>query len=77
MPMYTYKCGNKHHFEKNHSMLSEDIVYCPKCGLLAQKTITSVPAVSYQSPGFYRYEHGDGKVDRGKYGEDDRTGKPA
>lgn len=44
MPLYDYKCQNKHIFETRHSMSFAGRVTCPQCGSDDTRKIISAPA---------------------------------
>lgn len=44
MPLYNYICSKKHEFEAVVSMENRALCKCPKCGTMANQTISRRPA---------------------------------
>lgn len=52
MPVYEYKCGSGHHYEKTEGFDAPREHSCPTCGVIARRQI-SLPAVIFKGSGFY------------------------
>lgn len=58
MPTYEYKCkkcGNE--FEVFHSMSSEPVKFCPKCGGEVKKLISAGAGAIFKGSGFYQTDY--------------------
>jgi putative FmdB family regulatory protein len=73
MPTYEYKCkkcGNV--FEVFHSMSSEPVKICPKCGGEVKKLIGSGAGTIFKGTGFYHTDYKN-KTSKGKKTETKET----
>jgi len=52
VPVYEYRCGSGHHYEKTEGFDSPREQPCAVCGTIARRQI-SLPAVIFKGPGFY------------------------
>jgi putative FmdB family regulatory protein len=52
VPVYEYRCGSGHHYEKTEGFDAPREQACPVCGTMARRQI-SLPAVIFKGPGFY------------------------
>ena len=66
MPVYEYRCGSGHHFEKTEGFDAPREQSCPTCGTVARRQI-SLPAVIFKGPGFYSTDNRGGH--RGRNGQ--------
>ena len=52
MPIYEYRCGQGHHYERMEGFDAPAEQACPRCGGRARRLL-SLPAVIFKGPGFY------------------------
>ena len=52
MPVYEYRCGSGHHYDKTEGFDAPREQPCAVCGTIARRQI-SLPAVIFKGPGFY------------------------
>jgi putative FmdB family regulatory protein len=52
VPVYEYRCGSGHRYEKTEGFDAPREQICPVCGTNARRQI-SLPAVIFKGPGFY------------------------
>jgi putative FmdB family regulatory protein len=58
MPTYEYKCKKcGHAFEVFHSMNSEPVKVCPKCGGEVKKLISAGSSPIFKGSGFYQTDY--------------------
>jgi putative FmdB family regulatory protein len=66
MPTYEYKCKNcGHAFEVFHSMSSDPVKVCPKCGGEVKKLISAGSTPIFKGSGFYQTDYKN-KSSKGK-----------
>ena len=63
VPIYEYKCDNRHVFDVMQRMADEPLTECQECGAPAVRVLHS-PAVHFKGSGFYNTDYG--KQKRGK-----------
>ena len=56
MPVYEYRCGNGHQYEKTEGFDAPARQSCPTCGSKAKRMI-SLPAVIFKGSGFYHTDN--------------------
>ncbi len=66
MPVYEYRCGSGHYYEKTEGFDAPREQSCPTCGTVARRQI-SLPAVIFKGPGFYSTDNRSGH--RGRNGQ--------
>jgi putative FmdB family regulatory protein len=59
VPVYEYRCGNGHHYEKTEGFDAPREQACQVCGQTARRQI-SLPAVIFKGPGFYSTDNRSG-----------------
>ena len=78
MPIYEYRCGQGHNFERMEGFDAPRERACPRCGGRARRLL-SLPAVIFKGPGFYSTDNrSDGRASArgdGQKGEEPVGGK--
>ena len=70
MPVYEYRCKNRHTFEVLQRMSDEPVAKCTVCGAPVQRVFHPV-AVHFKGSGFYNTDYGKRK--RGASGSSDES----
>jgi len=68
VPVYEYRCGSGHHYEKTEGFDAPRKHSCPTCGTPALRQI-SLPAVIFKGSGFYSTDNRKNSAGNGKSSE--------
>jgi putative FmdB family regulatory protein len=68
MPIYEYRCANRHAFEVMQRMSDSPVETCQVCGAPVQR-VFHAPAVHFKGSGFYNTDYGTRKRAREKSSE--------
>lgn len=68
MPVYEYRCGSGHHYEKTEGFDAPREQSCPRCGTPARRQI-SLPTVIFKGSGFYSTDNRKSSGGNGKSSE--------
>jgi putative FmdB family regulatory protein len=68
MPIYEYRCENRHEFEVMQRMSEAPVETCQVCGAPVQR-VFHAPAVHFKGSGFYNTDYGTRKRAREKSSE--------
>ena len=60
MPIYEYRCDNRHEFDVFQRMSDDALTECQVCGAPARRVL-SAPAVHFKGSGFYSTDYGSKK----------------
>jgi putative FmdB family regulatory protein len=63
MPIYEYRCENRHHFDVRQSFADDPVTKCEVCGAPVQRVFHPV-AVHFKGSGFYNTDYGTRKRSR-------------
>jgi putative FmdB family regulatory protein len=60
LPIYEYRCTNRHTFEVMQSMNDDPVATCTECGAPVERVFHPV-AVHFKGSGFYTTDYGRGR----------------
>src|SRR6476646_8253969 len=72
MPIYEYRCENRHTFEVMQRMSDPPVTKCEVCGAPVQRVFHPI-AVHFKGSGFYNTDYGKQKRAGGGGGSDDSS----
>lgn len=70
MPTYSYRCTECGQFDWIHPM-NEQLLYCPKCGLLDFQKVFGNIGISFKGSGFYSTDKGNSSTKSSKSNKKD------